>query len=80
MNHSGDKSPKPVPVPVRPTTADEDGWNPHDEYDCRLNEPKQTQAYIDETRPAGVKEAIAKRQAELKAATAAVPETETPVK
>jgi hypothetical protein len=45
-----------------------EGWNPYDEYDCRENEPKQTQAYIDEVWPAGVKEAIAKRQAELMAA------------
>jgi hypothetical protein len=42
---------------------DSDKWDAYDEYDCRLNEPKQTAEYIANTTPPGVKEAIARRQA-----------------
>jgi hypothetical protein len=70
---------KPIKAraPVHPGPAE--GWNPFDEYDCRLeaDSPKQTQEYIDNTRPHGVKEAIAKRQAELDAARTATADPKT---
>jgi hypothetical protein len=72
-NESGKEA---IVVATAATTGAEaaEGWDPYDEYDCRLDadSPKQTQQYIDETMP-WRKDALAKRQAELEAATAAVP-------
>ena len=70
MNNVNDKPAKPAPDDAPAEENSADGWNPHDEYDCRLDAdtPKQTQAYIDETMP-WRKDALAKRKADLKAAS-----------
>jgi hypothetical protein len=69
MKNENNKTAKPASTGTNTgTNAADDDWNPYDEYDCRLNEPKQTAEYIAFTTPPGVKEAIARRQAELKAA------------
>jgi hypothetical protein len=74
MEKVTDKNVHPGPI---------EGWNPYDEYDCRpdADTPKQTQEYIDNVRPPGVTEAIAKREAELRAAKlAAAPSRVDPKK
>jgi hypothetical protein len=73
MEKATDKNVHPGPT---------EGWNAFDGYDCRLDAdtPKQTQAYIDATGPAGVKEAIAKRQAEKNASPTATASETVPKK
>jgi hypothetical protein len=67
-----EKPPDTKTKPPHPKPGGE-GWDPWDYYDCRSEADtlKPTQEYIDNTTPPHVKEAIAKRQAELKAARAA---------
>ena len=64
MENVNDNAAKPPPSDATTGTDAADGWNPYDEYDCRPNEPKQTQAYIDETMP-WLKDALTKRLAKL---------------
>jgi hypothetical protein len=68
MENVNDKTAKPAPTDTTTDTAAE-GWNPYDYYDCRpeADTPMQTAEYIDNTRP-WLKDALAKRQAELEAA------------
>jgi hypothetical protein len=78
MENGNDKTAKLAPA----ADDDSDKWNAYDYYDCRSGADfsKETQEYIDYTRP-WLKDAIAKRQAELKAgAAAAVPEKADPKK
>jgi hypothetical protein len=75
MERIDDKTDPPAAKCSVTDAAANEGWDPYDEYDCRLNEPTQTPAYLDATMP-WLKDALAKLQAEMKAAAGpGAPET-----
>jgi hypothetical protein len=71
-----EKPPDSKAKPSHPKPGGE-GWDPWDYYDCRseADTPKPIQEYIDNTMP-WLKDATAKRQAELNAASTDATTTE----
>jgi hypothetical protein len=67
MEKVNDKTAKPTPT----NDDDSDQWDSYDYYDCKPPKVPFTQEYVDQSTPPAVKEAIARRQTELKAARSA---------